>query len=59
MQHVGQQHLPLVVQAVLALLVADSTQHGDWAQKAGFRRAGHHTAGGGAAGRAGGGASPG
>ena len=47
MQHVGQQHLPLVVQAVLALLVADSTQHGDWAQKAGFRRAGHHTAGGG------------
>lgn len=45
-QHVGQQHLPLVVQAVLALLVTDGTQHRNWAQKAGFRRAGHHTAGG-------------
>lgn len=43
-QHIGQQHLPLLVQAVLALLVTDSSQHRNWAWKAGFRTAGHHTA---------------
>lgn len=44
MQHIGQQHLPLLVQAILALLVTDSSQHRNWAQKAGFRTVGHHTA---------------
>ena len=41
MEHIGQQHLPLLVQSVLALLVADSSQHRNWAQKTGFRIAGH------------------
>lgn len=41
MQHVGQKHLPLLIQAVLALLVADSSQHRNWAWKAGFRMLGH------------------
>lgn len=30
MKHVGQQHLPLLVQAILTLLVADGSQHGNW-----------------------------
>lgn len=30
MQHIGEQHLPLLVQAILTLLVADSSQHGNW-----------------------------
>lgn len=46
-QHVGQQHLPLPVQAVLALLVTDSSQHRNWARKAGCRTVSHHTAEGG------------
>lgn len=33
MQHVGEQHLPLLVQAILTLLVADSSQHGDWQRR--------------------------
>lgn len=48
-QHIGQQHLPLLVQAILALLVTDSSQHRNWAWKAGFRTVGHHTAEGGRA----------
>lgn len=44
MQHISQQHLPLLVQAILALLVADSSQHRNWKQKAGFRIASHDTA---------------
>jgi hypothetical protein len=30
MQCIGQQHLPLLVQAVLTLLVADSSKHRNW-----------------------------
>lgn len=48
-QHIGQQHLPLLVQAVLALLVTDRSQHRNWARKAGGRTVGHHTAEGGRA----------
>lgn len=30
MQYVGQQHLPLLVQAILTFPVTDSSQHGNW-----------------------------
>lgn len=48
-QHIGQEHLPLLVQAILALLVTDSSQHRNWTRKAGFRTVSHHTAEGGRA----------
>lgn len=48
-QYVGQQHLPLLVQAILTFLVTDSSQHGNWHRRHVPKTVSYHTTEGGKA----------
>lgn len=51
-QYVSQQHLPLLVQAILTFLITDSSQHGNWHRRYVPKTVSHHTPEGGKAAKA-------